>query len=200
MANPNPPEINIENLPDEPSDATQRFQKRLRYRILSSVDAYEKGVINAAFMAFETLGTLMPLLCAGYIKHEDVKGAYPFDSWRDQTVTIPAELFEAIIRPFDEYRSAGNSKSLDACFGFERITGQGKPPMKKVQIQRDRMRKIAASVARERIFLVGVDETPNSLERAYALTAEEHNVSTDTARRAYKEFGKWIIQSLQTEC
>ncbi len=90
----------------------------------------EKGEINAPYIAFEALGPLMPLLCSGKFSHEDIKGAYPVDSWRSQTVEIPAELFEIIVKPWNEYASQTSGKTLDACYGFERTSGQVSYPPK----------------------------------------------------------------------
>lgn len=130
MARRKPPKVDGSRLPERPEDELGVFLERLYHRIRNNISSMEKGEINAPYIAFEALGPLMPLLCSGKFSHEDIKGAYPVDSWRSQTVEIPAELFEIIVKPWNEYASQTSGKTLDACYGFERTSGQVSYPPK----------------------------------------------------------------------
>lgn len=192
MAKPRPPKIEPEDIPVQPQDELERFLCKLYFRLRNGARAIEKGDLNESWVALEALGAIFPVLAEG-LTHEQVKGAYPFEHWRDNTVELPVGLLRVVVESWLEYHGS-ESLSLGQAFGFEPLNRQGQRSMKRRAAKLDELHKLAAQVD-IRYRAIG-DEEPRSLDSVVAEVAEIFNVSERTVERAYAEFRVGIQENL----
>jgi hypothetical protein len=192
MAKPNPPQIAPHEIPKRQENKFDEFLERLYFRIHNNVDQMNEGKINAQWVAFEALGAVLPALLNGFT-HDDVKGAYPIASWRNETVEVPAEILHALVSAWNDYYA--NDKTLGQSFGFEKLNRQGARPMKESQRKIDEARKLSNAVLIAYIQIG--DDDPKSLEKALMQVSEKYGVSERTAERAYKAHGRKTYETLK---
>lgn len=192
MANPKPPRIRPEDIPSRPADELELFKERLYFRLLNGKRSIDLAELNEAWVALEALGAVFPLLDEG-VPYSEVRQAFPFPDWRDETVEVPRAALRAIISGWQDYQ-ASETKSLGQAFGFEHLNRQGARSMKQVSRKIDYRRKIANQVE-IRYRQVG-NEPLRSLEEVMAEVAEMFDVSAKTVERAYADFRKVIDENL----
>ncbi|WP_171180683.1 hypothetical protein [Ruegeria sp. HKCCD8929] len=193
MARPKPPKIAPEDIPNRPEDEIDLFLNRLLFRIRNNNLEVENGKLNEAWVAFEVLGAVFPLLEAG-LSHDDAKLAYPTEDWRQQTVEVPTALIKTIVEGWNTYRDSA-TLTLGQGFGFEALNRQGQSSMKRISEKIDHDRNLAAQVE-IRYRQIG-DEQASSLEAVLAEVAKEFSVSPKTVERAYKHHRRQLDENVR---
>tara|TARA_B100001093_G_scaffold278971_1_gene266643 strand:+ start:149 stop:739 length:591 start_codon:yes stop_codon:yes gene_type:complete len=181
MSRPRPPSYNFEKFKKQFSDievAKNRFDILDEYR-------KEQKLPNIS-IALEALSFFQDFRKQGYT-NEELKEAW-CDSWGKGEVIVPAALLDTLMTAWRQYCNAPSGTTLGEAFGLE-AGGQGKLPAQKLQMNRDKTRRIAQLVEIKYTF-AGEDGQPISEERAQAMIAEQEGLSFETVSNAYENYPK----------
>ena len=192
MAKPKPPQIAPEEIPKTPRDELERFLSQLYFRTLNSTTQLESGKLNKAWIALETLGAIFPALDAG-LSHDEAKSAYPFPSWREDTVEVPVAVLRVIVESWNRYH-VKDHLTFGQAFGFEHVNRQGRRPMKQTANTIDKQLGLAGQVEARYRQIKGFEA--RSLAEVVAEVAEENGVSDTTVERAYSRFREQIDRNI----
>jgi hypothetical protein len=195
MAKPSPPKF--DGLPKLSTSEVELHIIRCWYRNKANIEAMKKGELNSAFVALEALHAIGPILLDGETPTDIIEKAFPVASWREDTVTIPADFLRILVTAWGAYEQNVVGKSFGQCLGIEFTNRQGKSPMLVRQKKNDQMRKLANEVFS--IYADLGDRKLSSLEAAMSTVAEKHGVSTETVKRAFSKYRAQIEAHILAE-
>ena len=160
---------------------TERNLLRLKNYTLGLIEELEAGDLPKEAIAFETILSAFGA-SEGGLDHSAIKAAYPIQSWREETITLPKALIRVIVEAWVRYKSAPQGKTLGECMNLEG-GGQGNHPAKERIEQLNKEARLSNEVLIEYLALKAMGGHV-TWEKAYASVAENTGVSEATAKRA----------------
>ncbi|WP_406736545.1 hypothetical protein [Thioclava sp. GXIMD4215] len=165
----------------------ERYLRRLTARADQLATGVCEGSLEKNLVAFELLASMMSAFDAG-IPSDEVTGALPVESWREDLVVVPAALLRTLTASWMKYRSADAGVSVGEAFGLEG-RGQGARPalsalrahdLQAIYGNRVALVKRLSEIAGERLSVdAAIDKAVDEL------IAEGHCVSRQTVKKAF---------------